>query len=354
MKQLLSNRKILLGGIAALVLIVLAIVGIQAACHLTAPDAQEPTKDPDAVLTAVMQTAEAMRMETASVVPVTPTNTGSSPTPSQAATSTVNLTPSATSTLGSTAPPGGLRVVFVADVTIPDGTILAPNTAFTKTWRLRNGGTVTWTPAFSLVFTSGEKMAPSDQVPLLANVAPGAEIDISVAMVSPAAAGRYQSNWMMRDPNGQPFGVDPEAKYPIYVDIVVSGTANTPVPTTSPTPGTPVASPSPTVAGAQVTNVTLAVDNTNATSCPNTFSFTASFSLSRASAVTYRLEASASDPSITITVPPPVNTNLEGGLHTVVYTLTFTSSIEGTARFRVTAPQEVVSNQVAFKLTCSP
>ena len=34
---------------------------------------------------------------------------------------------------------------FVADVTVPDGARYDPNAAFTKTWRLRNIGTCTWT-----------------------------------------------------------------------------------------------------------------------------------------------------------------------------------------------------------------
>src|SRR5512143_3278895 len=34
---------------------------------------------------------------------------------------------------------------FVADVTVPDGTSYAPGTTFTKTWRLKNIGSCTWT-----------------------------------------------------------------------------------------------------------------------------------------------------------------------------------------------------------------
>ncbi len=349
MKKLFANRKIFWGGIGALAVLILAVVAVQTACRLSAPDAAEPTKDPAAVLTAVMYTADAMRQLTASANPVTPSPTGASPTPGTTASPTSNSTPTATQPAGPTAPPGGLRMVFVADVTVPDGTVFAPNTAFTKTWRVRNGGTVTWTPAFSFVFASGEQMGAPAQLPLLADVAPGGEIDISVPMVSPSTDGRFQSNWLMRDPNGKLFGVDPEAKYPIYVDVVVSG-------------GTAPGTPSPTAAvtgtvtnsAAQVSNVTLTVDNPNATSCPHTFSFTAGFSLSQAALVSYQLEAGASDPNIPINLPAAVTKNLEAGTHAVVYTLDFTSAVDAWARFHVTAPQDVVSSQVSFKLTCSP
>ena len=33
---------------------------------------------------------------------------------------------------------------FVADVTIADGSYIAPGSTFTKTWRIRNNGTTTW------------------------------------------------------------------------------------------------------------------------------------------------------------------------------------------------------------------
>ena len=44
---------------------------------------------------------------------------------------------------------------FVADVTIPDGTTLAPGATFAKTWRLKNIGSCTWTTSYAVVFTGG-------------------------------------------------------------------------------------------------------------------------------------------------------------------------------------------------------
>jgi len=43
-------------------------------------------------------------------------------------------------------PPAGCdRAQFISDVTVPDGTTFAPGATFTKTWRLKNSGTCTWT-----------------------------------------------------------------------------------------------------------------------------------------------------------------------------------------------------------------
>ncbi|MBI3738755.1 MAG: hypothetical protein HY258_06885, partial [Chloroflexi bacterium] len=67
-------------------------------------------------------------------------------------------TPSPTSTVGCD------RAQFVSDVTIPDGTVFPPNTTFTKTWRLKNVGTCTWTTSYGLAFQSGNSMGAPDNV----------------------------------------------------------------------------------------------------------------------------------------------------------------------------------------------
>src|SRR6187455_1853414 len=66
---------------------------------------------------------------------------------------------------------------FVSDVTVPDGTIFQPGATFTKTWRLKNIGTCTWTTAYSMVFDSGEKMGSTVSVNFQASVPPGGTID---------------------------------------------------------------------------------------------------------------------------------------------------------------------------------
>ena len=63
---------------------------------------------------------------------------------------------------------------FVADVTVPDGTLFVPGAAFTKTWRLKNIGSCTWSTAYAIVFYSGTKMGAPSVVNLPTSVAPGA------------------------------------------------------------------------------------------------------------------------------------------------------------------------------------
>src|SRR6185436_19802323 len=87
------------------------------------------------------------------------------------------------------APAGCDKASFVADVTVPDGTLFAPNTTFIKTWRLKNAGTCTWTNAYKLVFYDGAQMSAPTSINIPANVARGQTVDLTVNMVSPASAG---------------------------------------------------------------------------------------------------------------------------------------------------------------------
>lgn len=108
---------------------------------------------------------------------------------------------------------------FVTDVTIPDDTTFLVEKPFTKTWRLKNVGTCTWTAGYKLVFDSGERMSGPETQPLTAvAVAPGEEVDVSVNMIAPAVAGMYKSNWKIKDEKGEVFGLSSGA---FYVQIKV-------------------------------------------------------------------------------------------------------------------------------------
>jgi hypothetical protein len=110
-------------------------------------------------------------------------------------------------------------VAFIKDVTIPDGTQLSAGEVFTKTWRLQNRGTCTWTPDYMLVYTSGDQMGSTTAVRLPGNVAPGQTVDVSVTLTAPASAGYHISYWMLRNPSGALFGTGGKANEAFYVEI---------------------------------------------------------------------------------------------------------------------------------------
>ena len=114
---------------------------------------------------------------------------------------------------------------FITDVTIPDGTVLAPNTTFTKTWRLKNIGACTWSPSYSVVFVKGSAMSAPAAVNLPGYVSPGQVVDVSVRMVAPSSEGSYRGYWKMRDASGIIFGTG-RADTNFYVDIHVSAPAS--------------------------------------------------------------------------------------------------------------------------------
>ena len=111
---------------------------------------------------------------------------------------------------------------FIADVTIPDGTKFAPNTAFTKTWRLKNIGSCTWTSDYDLVFISGSGMNTPATVGLTGTVRPGETMNISVNLVAPNAAGNYTGKYMLRSATGITFGIGAAANTAFWVQIEVS------------------------------------------------------------------------------------------------------------------------------------
>ena len=112
---------------------------------------------------------------------------------------------------------------FIKDVTIPDGTKLSLGETFTKTWRLQNRGTCTWTPDYMLVFVSGDQMGGTTAVRLPAYVAPGQTVDVSVTLTAPDKRRNYVGYWMLRNPSGLTFGFGDNANKAIYVDINVDG-----------------------------------------------------------------------------------------------------------------------------------
>ena len=255
------------------------LIVLLAACRSAAAEpTATATPEPQAVFTAAAQTAAARMTELAALTPtlptVTPSLTPQPATPTQtlsAATSTTTLTP---------APAGSDRVEFVADVTVPDGTNFRPGERFTKTWRVKNAGTSTWTTAYALVFASGAPLGGPQAVAVPMAVPPGAIIDLSVDLTAPSDPGSYTSNWLLRNAAGVNFGLGPEAKWPIYAQINVVG-ATTPGPT-----------PTGATSGRVVSAVALSVDQASVeTDCPHTFNFTGQITLSQAATVTYQLEA---------------------------------------------------------------
>ena len=189
------------------------------ACNLPAT----PAAGPDLVGTyaaqtvAVEQTLIAL-IGSGGVTPIAPTSQVVAPT------SQVIVPPTPTWTIMPTitlTPVPCNKVKYIDDLSIVDDTVMAPNTAFTKMWRIRNDGTCTWTTAYSVYFDSGTQMGALASIPLTRNVYPGETYDISISMTAPASAGTYTGNWKLKDQSGVNFVTNP-----LYVRIIVQAAGN--------------------------------------------------------------------------------------------------------------------------------
>ncbi len=117
---------------------------------------------------------------------------------------------------------------FVADISVSDGTDFQPGTAFTKTWRLRNIGTCTWTRAYMLVFDRGDQMNGQLESGLPGAVRPGETIDVSVDLRAPNQDGTVQGFWKLRSESGVSFGLGGSLNDPFWVKIDVIKPLRTP------------------------------------------------------------------------------------------------------------------------------
>jgi next-to-BRCA1 protein 1 len=139
-----------------------------------------------------------------------------------------------------------LSARFVSDVSVDDGTVLAPNTPFVKVWRLRNDGERAWPEGTTLTHIFGPRLSKVGAVSVPALPA-GEEVDVAVEMVAPAEAGHYVSNWRLTGPRGYKFG------HRVWADVVVqpseaSETTTTPAPATEETkPEEPQPAASPVI-----------------------------------------------------------------------------------------------------------
>jgi len=138
----------------------------------------------------------------------TPAGAVGAPTSAAAPSLTPMLPVSSTST-GSTTT-SCYNSKYVADVSIPDGTVFKPGDSFRKVWRIQNSGTCKWDQGFGLTVWAGPAMggvanyfSSKDK-----GVEPGGIVDLGIDMIAPSVPGDYVAHWMMIDDNRKTFGGD--------------------------------------------------------------------------------------------------------------------------------------------------
>lgn len=189
----------------------------------------EPTASVEDIYTSVASTITAQYTQVTSTDTPLPTLTFT-PVPSSTSSPTVAAsTPVSVSYSGSNSTSNSCdSSAFISDVTIADGTVLAPGEYFEKTWLLENNGSCEWSKDYVVAFISGEDMSGSD-TEIDTVVSSGEQVKVTVAMIAPDTEGTYTGFWKLMNEEGATFGTS------FYVQIVVSDDAATITPTSTAT-----------------------------------------------------------------------------------------------------------------------
>jgi hypothetical protein len=215
----MKHKAKILGAMAVAALFLLAACG-------GAADAT-PTIDPGVVYTQAVETAFSQLTQTAQAMPLplmetptlqaSPTLQAGSPQPGVTNTPLITSTPNGTAagTPGLTTPlgPRGTATqqscdnfLLLADITIPDGSIMNPGENFDKVWQIQNLGPCTWNTGYHLVWAYGEWYG-TEPVALYYEVPPGDGIQIWVNLTAPTAPGNYFAAFVLQNDRGVNFGI---------------------------------------------------------------------------------------------------------------------------------------------------
>jgi hypothetical protein len=135
-------------------------------------------------------------------------------------TSTVEIPPTLT-------PNPCFNLMYIRDITIPDGSQMKAGEVFTKTWSVQNIGGCAWRAGFTFRHVGGDPMR-GETVTLTEAIPTGAIRNLSVQLVVPSGqSGLIQSAWRMADENGAFFGDT------LTVNIVIEN-GGQPAPTNTP------------------------------------------------------------------------------------------------------------------------
>ena len=116
---------------------------------------------------------------------------------------------------------------YIEDLTVPDGSVVAPGAEIDKRWSVQNSGTCEWGSDYRLVHVGGDGLAGPEETALYPAPA-GATAVWQVLLQAPAEPGEYTSRWQARAPDGSLFGDE------VFVVVVVQAGAPEATATSSP------------------------------------------------------------------------------------------------------------------------
>ncbi len=116
---------------------------------------------------------------------------------------TPSITPQSTAVPTKTPIPESCdQATFIEHVTIPPNTVFGKDENFTKTWRVENSGSCTWTTDYALEFVTGNSMDAPLYVPLGKAVAPDDWVDLTIFFTTPNIEDTYVGYWALVNEDG--------------------------------------------------------------------------------------------------------------------------------------------------------
>ncbi|MAT41961.1 MAG: hypothetical protein CL609_06440 [Anaerolineaceae bacterium] len=106
------------------------------------------------------------------------------------------------------------NLLFLNDLSIPDGTEIEAGASLDKRWEVQNNGTCNWETGYTIRLIGGDDLG-SKTIQDLIPARSGAIVTIRIPFLAPTTPGNYRSAWQAYNPNDIPFGD------PFYIDIVV-------------------------------------------------------------------------------------------------------------------------------------
>ena len=118
---------------------------------------------------------------------------------------------------------------FVEDLTLPDGSKVAPGAVLDKRWAVQNSGTCDWGPDYRLVRLGEANLGGPAEIALYPARA-ASPATWQVVLQAPGQPGEYRGRWQARAPDGTLFGDE------VFIVVVVEAVTPTAAETAAPSP----------------------------------------------------------------------------------------------------------------------
>jgi len=105
-------------------------------------------------------------------------------------------------------------LIFIQDITIPDGTVVVPESTMDKRWEVENSGNCNWDDRYRVRLIAGPEMGAQKEQALYP-ARSGTRATVRILFKAPVEPGTYRSAWQAFNPQGEPFGD------PFFIEIVV-------------------------------------------------------------------------------------------------------------------------------------